>query len=564
MGRSFKLRYSYLLIFFALIYLGNIKNSYAKVSKKELSIKVGVYNNSPLLMIDNKKPQGIFIDIIEYIADKSELDIEYVVGDWPSLYSNLKNGDIDILPCIAYTKERDSIFSLNELPILTSWFEIFSTKGIPFNSILDLNNKKVGILKHSIIESYIENNLKNDYGINYETKPFVTYKDAIRLLEEGKIDCLVEDRFFSFSKEYSRIIEPTGISFKPINIHFAFARNSNTDNLVEIFDKNISEIRNNPDSIYYRSYNRWLGEYISNYFSPYLLWLIYITLIGITITLLFIAILKYKVNKRTRELHLSNQALIKATKAAQESNKFKSAFLRNISHEIRTPMNGIMGFVNLLEDSDIDEETSKEYIKVINRCSERLMNTVNEIIEISNIETCTQKTNISNVNIEKLLEHIVNFYNPLASEKSLILRLSDIYTLGERAIIKADNEKLRDILNSLINNAIKFTAEGSIEIGNCLKESHLVFFVKDTGIGIPEDRKDRIFDSFIQANQNLTRGHVGVGLGLTIAKAKVEVMGGEIWVESIENKGSTFYFSVPYISVKKGKKENTNPILAEL
>ena len=524
----------------------------AEETYKNSIIKVGVYNNPPNLFINNNSnPKGIFIDILEYISKKENLNIEYIQGDWHSLLNMLEKGEIDILPDIIYTKERDSIFNLNELPVLTSWLEVYTTERIEVKSAIDLNNKKIGVIKNSIEEEYLENSLKTRFNLCAETIKLPNYKDIINMLKNKKIDVFIAERFFRFYKEFDKEIIPSGVSFMPVNIHFGFTRNPNNDYLVNLFDKNISQLKNDPRSAYFSSLNHWLGEYFEHYTPPYLLWTIKIIIIVLIITSLFIIILKFQLKKRTKSLQLSNESLIKATEAAQKSDKLKTIFLQNISHEIRTPMNGILGFIDLLEEPDLDADTRNEYIRIVTRSGKRLMNTINEVIEISKIESGIQEIKNTEVNIDELLKERIIFFKPQANKKGLVLQLSEVLT-GENTFIQTDSYKLVGILNNLLNNAIKFTEIGSIELGNYRHEDTLVFYVRDTGIGIPEDRIEAIFERFIQAEDKLTREHEGVGLGLAIVKGYVEALEGKIWVKSEKGKGSTFFFSIPYLPVVKG------------
>ncbi len=242
--------------------------------------------------------------------------------------------------------------------------------------------------------------------------------------------------------------------------------------------------------------------------------------------------------------------LIKAKKEAEKSDKLKSAFLANMSHEIRTPMNGILGFIDLLGEPDLEEKIKKEYIDILNKSSQRLLNTINDIIEISKIDVGEWELVFSEVNIREVLNYFICFFRPEAEGKGISLKIKEQET-GEEAFIRTDRTKLEGILTNLIKNALKFTKKGSIELGSYLEQDQVVFYVQDTGKGIPADKHDLIFNRFTQADSKLTRGHEGSGLGLSIVKANVEIIGGEIWLESEVDKGSTFYFSIPYYPRQK-------------
>lgn len=237
--------------------------------------------------------------------------------------------------------------------------------------------------------------------------------------------------------------------------------------------------------------------------------------------------------------------LLKAKDRAEESDRLKSAFLANLSHEIRTPMNGIMGFLSLLKEINLTEEEKSMYIEVVNESGQRLLNTINDIIEMSKIESKQIEVHLSDVNIEKEMQFHYDFFIAQAEKKGISLKLKETIS-GNEAFIESDKSKLNGILSNLINNAIKFTDSGFVEIGNYIEKHAVTFYVKDTGIGIPHESMNAIFERFVHVNQTVTRAHEGTGLGLSIAKAYVELLGGKIWVISDEGKGSTFYFTVPY------------------
>jgi hypothetical protein len=234
-----------------------------------------------------------------------------------------------------------------------------------------------------------------------------------------------------------------------------------------------------------------------------------------------------------------------AKERAEESDRLKSAFLANMSHEIRTPMNGILGFTELLAEPEIGQEEREEFIRIIKKSGKRMLNTVNDIIEVSKIETGQVGLNKVKIDLGQELLEVYGFFSPEAEAKGLKLELQ-IPQGEELCRIETDLTKLNSILNNLIKNAIKFTEEGSIRIGYAWQdEDTLLFFVEDTGIGIPLHRQEAIFERFIQADVGDTRAYQGSGLGLSIAKSYVEMLGGRMKLESAPGKGSRFTFTLP-------------------
>jgi PAS domain S-box-containing protein len=254
--------------------------------------------------------------------------------------------------------------------------------------------------------------------------------------------------------------------------------------------------------------------------------------------------------------------LIKAKEEAEESDRLKSAFLTNMSHEIRTPMNGILGFTELLREPNLTSDEQEDYIQTIQISGVRMLNTINNIVDISKIESGLTKVDIKETNLNEKIEFTYKFFKPEVEIKGLQFLFKNGLPSKE-AIIKTDNEKVYAILTNLVKNAIKFTYDGSIEFGYEKKGNYLEFFVKDTGVGIPQKQHQMIFERFRQGSESHKRGYEGSGLGLSIAKSYVEMLGGEIWVDSQEGKGSTFYFTIPYNAVLEEKMEIESAVSTE-
>lgn len=237
--------------------------------------------------------------------------------------------------------------------------------------------------------------------------------------------------------------------------------------------------------------------------------------------------------------------LIVAKEKAQESDRLKTAFLANLSHEIRTPMNGILGFIEMLNDPDITFENQQEYSAIIESNINRLLTIMTDLIEISKIEAGDTSLRLKNTNLNKLFHELNLSFLPSSIEKNITFNYHCDLDEAESNLV-TDKTKLSQIMTYLIKNALKFTDEGSIQIGYLKKTGYLEFYVQDSGIGISDEQKMVLFERFRQAHQGLDRKYEGAGLGLAISKAYVNLLGGTMGLESETGKGSRFYFTIPF------------------
>jgi len=240
--------------------------------------------------------------------------------------------------------------------------------------------------------------------------------------------------------------------------------------------------------------------------------------------------------------------LLLAKEKAEESDKLKSAFLANMSHEIRTPMNSIIGFSSLLQERRLEEDKKVKYLDIITTNADHLLRLIDDIIDISKIESGDIELHHEPVDIQQLFEEILKMFY----DRKPWVQIR--FISGSLPLVLCDRVKLAQILANLVGNAIKFTNQGYVEYSVTVDNDFLVFSVEDTGPGIPESQKDEIFNRFSQGDHASATSRGGTGLGLAIAKAYIEKLGGSVWLESLPGKGTTFFFSVPYIPTEKDIK----------
>jgi hypothetical protein len=258
-----------------------------------------------------------------------------------------------------------------------------------------------------------------------------------------------------------------------------------------------------------------------------------------------------ELNESLDRIKLINESLEKAKEKAEESDRLKSAFLANISHEIRTPMNGILGFASLLREPKLSKEKSEQYIGIIEKSGERMLTIINDLVDISRIEAGIVRINKGPFHLNNLLGEIVNFFAPEAEARGIKLFYQSCLT-DKNDVVNSDRNKIQQVLINLVKNALKFTYKGSIKIG-CKYEKDFMLYVEDTGVGIPEQKQQEVFERFSQVESSDGKLKEGTGLGLSIARSFVEMLGGEIGLKSTPGKGSVFYFSLPG-SLTSGKK----------
>ncbi|MBW6490315.1 MAG: hypothetical protein K0B15_03865 [Lentimicrobium sp.] len=282
-------------------------------------------------------------------------------------------------------------------------------------------------------------------------------------------------------------------------------------------------------------------------------------LISVAVILWYLKVSRQKnqmielLKEQNRATLLVQNELKEAKEKAEESDKLKTFFLANMSHEIRTPLNAIMGFSSLLQDPYLSENERSQFVNLIHDNSNKLLDIMAEIFDIAQIESGIITMQFEPCQINELLMNLVTQFNiekSLNSKAHITLRVRRMNKDAAFSIL-TDEHKLKQTLINLIENALKYTEEGSVEIGYTFREDNKVeFYVKDSGVGFNQEKLDILFQRFRQFDEGHNRTFGGIGLGLTLSKKFVELLGGEMWAESEPGKGSTFYFTLPYKSIK--------------
>lgn len=518
--------------------------------KNHPQLIVGLLPNSPPYQFINDEGEvsGIFIDYLKIIEDKLDYKFKKIYSsDFSKLLDGTRIGSIDMLLEVQETESRLKYLNFTP-PLISHEHVIIVPKDhADVKNIEDIKTERIAVVNNYAIKEYLD---KQYPDLNYISK--TSNLECLRSVSTGGADAFVCQQAV-----VTYMIDNEGISNLKITGEVGFtnrlaigSRNS-LDTLNIILTKAVNSISSKENQ---NINNKWLSFTIKPFFLQTRFWLILvgISFAGLFVALFFNMVLRKRVMMKTKEL-------IKAKEMAEESDRLKSAFLANMSHEIRTPMNGILGFTNLLKKPSLTGEKQKHFIDIIDKSGKRMLNIINNIIDISRIESGQMEMLIVDTNINKQIQYLYNFFKPEADAKGLEFKFDNDLP-AEIALVKTDKEMLYAILTNLIKNALKYTEKGTVEFGYKMGHNQgaqvLEFFVKDTGIGIPKDRIDAVFRRFIQADIIDKDAYQGAGLGLAISKAYVELLGGRIWLESREEdfinniKGVTcFYFTLPYHEV---------------
>ena len=538
-------------------------------------LRVGIYNNAPKVNLSpDGHPEGIFVDLIEAIAKEEHWKLVYVPGTWAEGLDRLAAGEIDLMPDVALTTERESRFAFHSEPVLSSWFQIYARRGSGIKSLVDLDGKRVAVLEGSIQESAFQK-LVSGFDLDTPLVPYSDYASAFAAVEAGAADVVVANRFYGVALLRSHPIEDTGIIFNPTRLYFAAPLSANPA-ILSAIDRRLLRMKQDRSSAYYRSIQRWMSE---DSRFPFPRWLKIAALAiaaAVVLVLLWNVSLKRRVAERTQELKwrneenerlygivrlradelekrvaertdaliLANGELLEAKESAESADRIKSAFLATMSHELRTPLNSIIGFTGILLQNmagPLNDEQKKQ-LGIVRDSARHLLALINDVLDISKIEAGQFTVLHEPFDLRASIDKVASIVRPLAEKKGLALRIDLAPDLDSSV---GDARRLEQILLNLLNNAVKFTDKGEIALQAARDGSRLVIAVSDTGIGIRPDDLGNLFLPFRQIDSGLSRKHEGTGLGLAICRRLAELMGGTVQAQSEPGQGSVFTLTLP-------------------
>ena len=487
---------------------------------------------NPIEFVANGIPQGISIDTLKVIRKilHNKISFQYVPTlSWEQSQEYLKQRKCDILPSAVKNAKRKKYADFTT-PYMNYKIMIITKNNIGFITSLDKYKDKIFVRKEG---SGLITLLKKKYPKIkiIETK---TYKEMFEKVANGDAFATIATLPVSlyYIKQYGFTnLKISGSLDK--TYHLGIAVRNDKPLLLSILNKALNNISENQHQ---NIFDKWTSFKIVKKTD-------YSLVIKIVMALLLIMMVIIYYNRK----------LAKAMKIAQESTKLKSSFLANMSHEIRTPMNGIIGMAHLLSQTKLDK-VQKNYLDKIDMSAKSLLGIINDILDFSKIEA--GKLNIEKIdfNLFDTIAQVININEFKAHDKGLELIVDYDIKLGKE--FYGDSLRISQILTNLLSNAIKFTEKGEIYLRvKDLGDNRVRFEVEDTGIGLTDEQKAKLFRSFTQADVSTTRKYGGTGLGLAISKKLVELMNGKIWVESEYGKGSNFIFE---IELEKRDSNDTN------
>jgi signal transduction histidine kinase len=508
-------------------------------------LRVGVPDNPPLAVRGQTgRPEGVAIDLLEAVARRENWVTEYHYGPDVNLLAQLARGEIDVIAGMPGSGPLPGGIRAGREVLVNDWITLYSRSGRMINNPGDLEGAIIGYYVGDpagpVLELFLER-------LNVQVSFYPLPVQPVQSFPEGRFDYFADNRLEGSFRFRDSDWHETGFVGYPVAQTFLFPMAETPfEATIEGYLGRWKRERGSP---WYRILETGLGGRYREVF-PLWFWIIVIfsgILFLFLSLILFFSLLRREVAAKTRELKVASERAVAA-------DRLKTIFLANMSHEIRSPLNAIVGFARLLSEPDMDHERRKSYVEIINANSRQLLYLISDILDFSRIESGEvelffQKISVRDMAVE--LQQNFERYRDQIGRNALVFvsRFPD----NDESEINTDPVRLKQVLTNLLNNAFKFTETGEIEFGYSSpfrdRDSRLkiTFTVRDTGIGIPENKLGEIFDRFRQVDEGFSRRFSGAGLGLTISRKLVEMLDGDIRVDSRVGGGSVFSVTIPLI-----------------
>lgn len=532
-------------------------------SAEPRTVRVGVYENEPKVFTDeNGEPSGIFIDLIEQIAEEEGWQLEYVPGTWSEGLRALRTGEIDLMPDVAYTTERDRQFDFHERPVVESWSYVYSARGKRIDRFSQLDGMRLAVLRDSVQESAVQE-MAEGFELELTLVRVASLDEAFAAVEAGEADAAVANYLFGdyFYRDYD--LEKTPVVFNAIPLYFAVTQGRNED-LLEAIDARLERWVQEPGSIYYRTLRHYTVADDDQTALRRALWVL--ACLGVLLggAVGWILLLRWQVRVRTMRLEQAKEELEQhrvqleaqvAERTAQlarandrlaAASKSKSDFLTLMSHETRRDLNSVIRLSDSLAaraPGELEDETRRT-AEAIKRAGTHLLRLVTNVLSLARIDAGGVDVRREPFDAAGLVRNIVDALSVQAAERGLSISAE---VPARQVMIVSDERIVRQILLNLADNALKFTAEGFVVMALSDRGHQVALSVRDTGRGIdPGDIKD-LFTEFRQGPHPIREEDRGAGLGLSIAAKMAALIDAELDVMSIPGRGSTFTLTLPSI-----------------
>jgi signal transduction histidine kinase len=538
-----------LILIFLFGFILNIATPFSVSSSTQDTIHyLGDENYPPFEFInDNGKPDGFNIALFKKLA--GTLNYQYTINliPWYRVVDSLENGTKKYVTSMFVSDKRKEhyLFSTPHNQVSLALFVLHDSDISKFE---DIQDKTILVVRRDVVFEFIQ-----DFHTTGNVKRYKNYIEALNALEKREGDAVIcpniQGHYIIQNNNFSGI---TSLEIPFPLLEYCFCTTHDNKYIKTIMNEGLLML--NQSGEYDRIYKKWYSTYAEPDFIVFLKkWLLpaILLLTGLLVLVLtWVYSLRQRVRKKTLDLRLelhqrklAEQSLKHAKEKAEESDKLKSAFLSNMNHEIRTPLNSIMGFSELLLDNTDKDDLRREQLEIIHKSSDQLLSIIENIINISKIEAGQIKLKKTKIRLHILLSDMKKLFEHKAQNKGLNFQLK-LPDNADDFWITTDENKLKQTITNLLDNAFKYTDKGEISFGYKRMNAYLEFFVKDTGCGIPKDKHKQIFERFVQVSDNTNKSYFGSGLGLSIAKAYVEMLEGDIHVDSEPGKGSIFTFTI--------------------